>query len=191
MPSEITEVLEHEPGKCYVRRIIRHKYALKTPKDDLSTLIITAPMPVLPIARSYAGATLLSELMINKYVDHLLFYRQIQMFKRDGLTLSASTVNGWFRETTDLFRPMYYRLQEIILGSDYIQADETTIPVIIHKEKRAVKEYLWLFRSVTDSLVFFHYDNGSRAQKVIIPLLEKYRGALQTDGYEAYSIYEL
>jgi hypothetical protein len=43
---------------------------------------------------------------------------------------------------------------------------------------------------VTDSLVFFHYDNGSRAQKVIIPILSKYRGALQTDGYEAYGIYE-
>ena len=190
LPSEITEVLEHEPGKCYVRRIIRHKYVLKTPKSDISSLIITAPLPVLPLPRSYAGVTILSELMINKYVDHLPFYRQIQMFKRDGLTLPAPTVNGWFKDTTDLFRPMYCRLQEIILESDYIQADETTIPVIIHREKRAVKKYLWLFRSVTDSLVFFHYDNGSRAQKVIIPILSNYRGALQTDGYEAYATYE-
>ncbi|MDR2585520.1 MAG: IS66 family transposase [Prevotellaceae bacterium] len=190
LPAEITEILEHEPGKCYVRKIIRHKYVRKTPKDDISALIITAPLPALPLPRSYAETTLLSELMINKYVDHLPFYRQIQMFKRDGLTLSASTINGWFKETTDLLRPMYYRLQEIILGSDYIQADETTIPVVIHQEKKAVKGYLWLFRSVMDSLVFFHYDNGSRAQKVVIPILSNYRGALQTDGYDAYSIYE-
>jgi transposase len=190
LPPEITEVLEHVPGKCYVRKIIRHKYVLKTKSDDTTNPVITAPLPALPLARSYAGPTLLSELMINKYVDHLPFYRQIQMFKRNGLTLPASTINGWFKDTTDLLRPMYYRLQEIILRSDYIQADETTIPVVIRKEQRTVKGYLWLFRSVKDSLVFFHYDNGSRAQKVIIPILSKYQGALQTDGYEAYSIYE-
>jgi hypothetical protein len=41
-----------------------------------------------------------------------------------------------------------------------------------------------------DNLVFFHYDQGSRAQKVVIELLRNYQGAVQTDGYEAYSIYE-
>jgi len=39
-------------------------------------------------------------------------------------------------------------------------------------------------------LVFFYYDKGSRAQKVVIELLHNFKGAVQTDGYEAYSIYE-
>jgi transposase len=190
LPPEITEILEHEPGKCYVRKIIRHKYVRKTGQDDTVSPVITASLPTLPLARSYAGATMLSELMIGKYVDHLPFYRQIQMLKRDGLVLPASTINDWFKETVDLLRPMYYRLQEIILASDYIQADETTIPVIIKEKKKAVKSYMWLFRSVKDSLVFFHYDNGSRARQTIIPILKNYQGALQTDGYEAYSIYD-
>ena len=38
--------------------------------------------------------------------------------------------------------------------------------------------------------MFFHYDKGSRAQKVVIELLRNYQGAVQTDGYDAYSIYE-
>jgi transposase len=190
LPPEVTEILEHEPGKCYVRKIIRHKYVRKIKQDDTASPIITASLPAIPLARSYAGATMLSELMIGKYVDHLPFYRQIQMFKRDGLDLPASTINDWFKETIDLIRPMYYRLQEIILASDYIQADETTIPVIIKEKNKAVKSYIWLFRSVEDSLVFFHYDKGSRARQTIIPILKNYQGALQTDGYEAYSIYE-
>jgi hypothetical protein len=41
-----------------------------------------------------------------------------------------------------------------------------------------------------DNLVFFHYDKGSRAQKVVVELLKDYQGAVQTDGYQAYSIYE-
>lgn len=190
LPPEITELLEREPGKCYVRKIIRHKYVLKTGKDDLCSPIAVAPLPAIPLARSYAGATLLAELMVNKYVDHLPFYRQIQMFKRDDLNLSASTINGWFKETIDLLRPLYYRLREQVLESGYIQADETTIPVIIKEKGKAVKSYIWLFRSVPDSQVFFHYENGSRAQKVIKPILTDYQGVLQTDGYEAYAIYE-
>ena len=190
LPPEITEVLEYEPGKCYVRQIIRHKYVLKTVKDELFSPIITAPLPALPLPRSYAGPTLLSELMVNKYVDHLPFYRQIQMFKREGLNLPASTINDWYRDTADLLRPMYYRLQEKVLESNYIQIDETTVPVIIGDAKQAVKSYLWLFRSVDDSSVFFHYDNGSRKHEVIAPLLKNYQGVLQTDGYEVYSMYE-
>ena len=41
-----------------------------------------------------------------------------------------------------------------------------------------------------DNLMFFHYDRGSRAQKVVIGLLHHYQGAVQTDGYEVYSMYE-
>jgi transposase len=190
LTPEITETLEFEPGKFYVRRIIRHKYALKTKIGDTAHSIITASMPTLPISRSYAGASLLAEVMINKYVNHLPFYRQIQMFKREGMDMAASTINGWFKETADLLRPMYYRLKELILQSDYIQVDETTVPVMVEGKDKTVKSYLWLLRSVIDSQVFFHYDKGSRSQKVVIPLLMKYRGALQTDGYEVYKMYE-
>ena len=190
LPPEVTETLEFEPGKLYVRRIIRHKYVVNTRSENTASTILTADLPVLPIYRSYAGSSLLVELMINKYVNHLPFYRQIQIFKQEGVHLAASTINGWFKETADLLRPLYYRLKEIVLQSDYIQVDETTVPVVLKGEGKTARSYLWLLRSVMDSLVFFHYDNGSRAQKVVIPLLLKYQGALQTDGYEAYKIYE-
>ena len=76
------------------------------------------------------------------------------------------------------------------MQSDYIQVDESTVPVINHEKHRAVKAYLWVIRAVMKDLVFFHYDKGSRAQKVVIELLHNYKGAVQTDGYGAYSIYE-
>ena len=37
---------------------------------------------------------------------------------------------------------------------------------------------------------FFHYDHGSRAQKVVLPLLIDFQGAIQTDGYEVYKVFE-
>jgi transposase len=197
--EEITEQLEHKPGELYVRRIIRHKYALKkdlqlqqelTDDDNQNKTVKIAPLPLLPLPRSNAGASLLAELMIGKYMYHLPFYRQISMFKLVGVRMPASTVNDWFTGCSDLLRALYYRLKEIVLQSDYIQIDETTVPVINNEKHQTVKAYLWVVRAVMKNMVFFHYDKGSRAQKVVIELLHNYKGAVQTDGYDVYSIYE-
>ena len=196
--EEVTEVLEHKPGELFVRRIVRPKYALRKDLQQLQEEseesthknLKIAALPLLPLPRSNAGASLLAELLIGKYVYHLPFHRSIAMFKLVGVSIPASTVNGWFGGSSDLLRALYYRLREIVLATDYIQVDESTVPVINDEKHRAVKSYLWVVRSVMKNLMFFHYDKGSRAQKVVIDLLRNYQGAVQTDGYEAYSIYE-
>jgi transposase len=197
--EEATEVLENKPGELYVRRIIRYKYALKKDLQLLQEILTDtkqneyikiAPLPLLPLPRANADASLLSELIMNKYMYHLPFYRQIAIFKLEGIKIPASTINDWFIGCSDLLRALYYRLKEIVLQTDYIQIDESTVPVIDNEKHRAVKSYLWVVRAVMKNLVFFHYDKGSRAQKVVVELLRNYQGAVQTDGYEAYSIYE-
>jgi len=190
LKPEITEILERDPARWYVRRIIRHKYALRDKSLDVEKQIITAPMPVLPIAKSYAGATLLADISIDKYVNHLPFYRQIQMFQQQGIIISPATLNGWIQNVADLMRPTYYRLMEMVLSSDYIQSDETTIPIIDNEKHKTVKGYIWLVRAVMRDLVFFHYDHGSRAQKVALHLFKDFQGVIQTDGYAVYDIYE-
>jgi transposase len=196
LTPEITEVLERDPARWYVRQIIRHKYVVKTESTSsdnttsVNQTIVTAPMPLLPIPKSYAGATVLADMMINKYVTHLPFYRQIEMFKQQGITLPASTVNDWFSEVAGLMRPAWHRIMELVLGSDYIQADETTVPIVNDEKHKAVKGYLWMVRAVMPGLVFFYYDQGSRAQKVALKLFKEYQGALQSDGYAVYDIYE-
>jgi len=209
---EATEILEHKPGELYVRRIERPKYVVKQTKADpqsdieeatdikeqVSTMqnsveipaIRIASMPLLPLPRSNAGASLLAELMMNKYYYHLPFHRQIAMFKMVNVRLPGSTINGWFQGSSDLLRALYFRLKDIVLASDYIQVDESTIPVIDNEKHKAKKAYMWTVRSVMDDMVFFHYDKGSRAQNVVVELLKTFQGAIQTDGYQAYSIYE-
>ena len=195
--EEVTEILEQKSPELYVRRIVRRKYVLKKDLQDKAedteesgAKIKIGAMPLLPLPRSNAGPSLLAELLISKYLHHLPFHRQLAIFKQSGISIPASTVNGWFKGSCDLLRSLYDRLREIVLATDYIQVDESTVPVIDNKKQRAVKSYLWVVRSVMENLLFFHYDRGSRAQRVVIELLRDYQGAVQTDGYEAYSIYE-
>ena len=179
--TETSEHLEYRPAEFYVRVTIRHKGMRK----DTKQITIPSP-PIEPIAKSYATPSLLSNLIVGKYVDHLPFYRQIEIYKRLGVSLPPATIESWFHEVADLFRPLYYLVKDRVLACDYIQSDETTIPIINNEKHRTVKGYLWLVRDVLNGLIFFHYDEGSRSHKVALQLFNQYKGCIQTDGYSAY-----
>lgn len=187
--EDIREVLEYTPGSFYVNRYIRPKYKLKN-DNALETQIHQADAHESFIPKSYAGDSVLAELVIGKYIDHLPIYRQVNMFKRDGINLPYSTLNSWVHQVATSLYTLYEALAKEVLKSDYIQVDETTLPVVKDEKKRAVKSYLWGVHDVMNKQLFFHYDAGSRARYVVVSLLKDYKGFIQTDGYEAYSIYE-
>ena len=114
-------------------------------------------------------------MIIGKYTDHLSIYRQLEIFKRQGVKLAPSTICGWMQEVATQFQPLYERLVSNVLSSIYIQVDETTMPVVDHVKQQAVKEYMWAIHDVSNKQVFFHYDEGSRAQKVVVSLLRDYQ----------------
>lgn len=187
---ETREVLVYTPGSCHVRVDVRRKFIPKDKAKKEECPFITAPLSPLPLAKSYADATLLAELMIGKFAYHLPFYRQAKMFRSLGIDLPESTIAGWREGVADLLRPTYYRLLELIMSSDYVQADETTVPVVNNEKKKTVKGYLWMVRSVMTGLTAFYYDHGSRAQKVALKLFKDFRGFIQSDGYAVYDSFE-
>lgn len=184
--EEVTEKLEYTPGEVFVKRIVRPKYALSGGEG-----VIIAPLPSQVLPRSNAGASLLAHLLVSKYQDHLPFYRQLDIFRRQGIHLAASTVNDWFADTVNLLGPLYETLKKEVLATDYIQVDESCIPVV-DKDKPGTtrKGYHWLVKSPVLEQLFFHYQKGSRARYVAVALLCNFQGAMQTDGYGVYNIYE-
>ncbi len=179
--EEITEILEYNPSQVFVRKIIRPKYA-KSNNDGIAI----AELPSLPIPKGNAGASMLAYIMVSKFVDHLPYYRQIQIFKRQQLTLSDSTLNGWFNATANLLEPLYDTLEKQVLQSDYIQADESPIGVQdSHKQGSLHTGYQWVYRSPVNRLVLFKYHH-SRERKAPEKILQTFSGSLQTDGYQAY-----
>jgi transposase len=180
--EEITEVLEITPAKVYVRQIVRPKYALPQEAG-----ISIANLPSLPLYRSNVGASLLAWLIVNKYVNHLPFYRQVQMLKRDGVVLAQSTINSWFAATIDLLEPLYHEIWKQIKTLDHLFIDESTIPVqSIDKPGGTLKGYHWIFKSIIPHLIFFYYNKGSRSQRILHEVLPGFQGAAQCDGYQAY-----
>ena len=143
----------------------------------------------LHIYKGIAGASLLAEILLQKYEYHMPYYRQIKQYSHLGMKgLTESTVDGWFKQTMELLKPLYEELKSEVMKADYVQADETTTPVINKETHKAAKEYLWMVRAVMERLVLFHYDQGSRAGAVIESLANRYnfKGYLQCDGFAGY-----
>jgi len=191
--EECTRTIEHEPGKLYVKETVYPKYGLKSnthvPVEGQSGVIM-AQRVLTPIHKCIAGASLLAEILLQKYEFHMPFYRQVRLLKLLGLNVPESTLGGWFKPVCELLKPLYEAIKAEVLDSDYIQVDETTLPVISKEKKKAAKEYLWTVRSVMKKMIFFHYENGSRSKNTAIKLLESFSGHLQSDGYNAYNAFD-
>ena len=187
--EEVTRIVEHKPGQLYIKEIVRPKYGLRDntalPPNGKKSIEI-ASMPLLPIYKGIAGPTLLAEILLQKYEYHLPFYRQVQQLRHLGFKASESTIDGWFKPAVELLKPLYEVLKAEIMTSDYLQGDETVVPVRDKASHKTNKEYLWMVRSVEQRLVLFHYNNGSRSGTVIENLTKGYKGYFQCDGFEGY-----
>ena len=191
MGDERSEKLEFIPAQVKVIDHVRLKYSCRTcEKEGTSTQIKIAPVPTSPIPKGIATATLLSQIITSKYQYALPLYRQERLFKQYGIALSRKTMADWMMKSSDLFKPLYARLQEILLQQKVIQADETTVKVI-NEDK--IKSYMWLYCTGTDSpnnqaipnIVLFDYQAG-RAGQCAVDYLDGFNGYLQVDGYAGY-----
>ena len=90
--EEVTDVLEYNPASFYIKRYIRPKYARKDKEG-----VLIAKLPARTFEKCLAGNSLLTSIIVDKFVDHLPLYRQIQRFKREKIPISSSTVDGWVR----------------------------------------------------------------------------------------------
>ena len=120
--KEVTEELECEPARFFIRRYIRYKYAHQ---DQEGVSIGTLPERV--IDKGMAGAGLLASILVDKYMDHLPLYRQKQRFARENIPIASSTIEGWAKQALERLEPLYQQLLFDIQAKGYLQADETPI----------------------------------------------------------------
>ncbi len=182
--EEVTEILEYVPSRFFKRRIIRPKYLNKETQQ-----IAIAELPSRPIEKCLAGNSVLTHILVSKYVDHLPLYRQQQIFKRADIEIAPSTIDSWVAQSGSLLVPLYDRMVEYVRNQGYLQADETTLRVLDKNKKGETHlGYLWVYHAPLSKLCVFDYQEG-RGIDAPRQMLTNYHGALQTDGYKVYDHY--
>lgn len=182
--EEITEKLEIQPVRVYVRQIIRPKY--KTPDGR----ILIAPLPLQAVSHSKAGASVLSHIAVRKYADHLPLHRQIEIFERSAVHIPPSTASDWCMAAAQELEPVYNELRELVRNSHYVMADETPHKVLESERPGALHQgYMWDFYLPSYNTPFFEYHKG-RGKDCIGLLLDCGVRAVQSDGYGVYDLFD-
>lgn len=182
----ISERLEHRSAELYVNQHVRFKYA-GCPHDKG---ILIANMPTLPIARSLAGPSLLSQIIVDKYQYHLPLHRQQQRFAQQGVYLNSNSFLDWLIQVAELLKPLYRAGERNVLASPRIQTDDTPVKVRLKGSNKAKNGYLWIYigwGNPAGTMAVYRYSH-SRSSDEPKAFLGQYQGIIQADAYSGYDV---
>jgi transposase len=179
--AEITEVLEYIPASFFVKQYIRHKFGCKKCESEISI----GQLPPRAIDKGIAGEGLLAHIITSKYCDHLPLNRLEDIFKRNGVDITVSTMCDWVAKSSELLEPLVKRMHQKILHSPKINTDDTKIPVKNSNRRGSTYNgYLWTYIDDKFNVVFDFTPNRSRNGP--IEFLGDYDGFVQADAYSGY-----
>jgi len=151
----------------------------------------TASKPAQPIEKSTAGASVLAQVIVSKYADHLLLHRQAKMFARHGVELADQTLCDWMAQCAQLLEPLHQRLKWYVLSSKVVGTDDTPVKVLDRKLKQARKGRIWPYVGDRDHPAVIYDYTPTRERAGPEEFLKSYRGYLQADAYVAYDSFFL
>ncbi len=191
MSKEIRHELKIVPAQVSVVEHVRYVYSCRScEKNEITTPIITAPMPAPVIKGSMASPSAVSHIMTRKYVEAIPLYRQEQQFERSGIILSRQTLSNWMIKcSNDWLKPIYNRMHTMLIQKEVLHADETVLEVLNEPDRPAQTDsYMWMYRTsgCDVPIVLFEY-KVSRSGDHPKAFLNGFKGYLHVDGYAGYN----
>jgi transposase len=181
---EVREELVIKPAE-FIIDVIKREKRIAVSGDNCT--IITAAMPPRILEKSQLGDSVIVELLVRKYCDHLPAYRQRAIWQRDhGFSVNDLLLTRSILKAGDLLQPLARVIGRELKKGSLIQADETRVPVL-QQDGKGRNDTAWFWQySDPGGLVYFDYQD-SRSRAGPKAFLHDYAGILQSDGYEVYT----
>ena len=136
---------------------------------------------------------LIAQVIVAKFGDHLPFYRQADIYTRQGISLDRATLGNWTGRACFHLRPIVEHMRWHLKSADRVFMDETRAPVLDPGRRRTKTGFFWAIVSddrghgvAGPPIILFNYAPGRGAVHALT-FLDGYRGRfLQCDGYDAY-----
>jgi transposase len=189
--EDVREELEIIPEQVYVKRHVYPKYACRCCEgsgDEEKPVFRMAQAKPRLLPGSIASPALLAFILINKFTDHLPFYRQEKRFERIGAHISRQDMSNWTMRAYEVLKILEELFVRKIKEGPVIQMDETPVQVMKEPGRNdKTDSYMWLARGgpPESPLVYYRY-HPRRNADFIKNFLEGFTGYLQSDGYKAY-----
>lgn len=190
--DDISEVLEYVPSSFKVIRNIRPRCACKACDN-----IVQAYAPSNAIDKGKAGAGMLAHIIVQKYCNHLPFYRQSQMYMREEVEIARSTLASWAGQCARLLDPLVEELRKEVFSSSHIHGDDTPVKVLAPNSGKPKTGRIWVYLrdgrvygDKTPPAICYYYSPDRKGER---PKghLQDFKGILHADAYAGYdNIYE-
>ena len=171
---------------------VEHVYKVARVKLADGTFTNTMEHPLKNLGGIFSPE-LLARLLCLKYDFSMPENRQIRLLAREGIHISNTTLNSYIHNGISRLREfMEDVFKEFVQQAKYLMVDETTelVGVETPEGKAYRRKYLWAFFAKHVKLVYYHYNNGSRASDVAKTFLEHFMGSISTDGYTVYRMFD-
>ena len=131
-------------------------------------------------------------MIVSKYADHLPLFRQSEIYARQGVEISRSTMAGWVGAASDLLSPLVEAIGRHVFAGRKLHADDTPLPVLAPGNGKTRTGRLWTYvrderpaGEQTAPAVWFAYSEDRRGEHPR-QHLKNFTGALQADAYAGF-----
>jgi len=183
--EDVTQKLAHRPGSYYIKETIRPKYA--SSKDGEKT-ILTTNLPESFLARCKADESLLADILVKKFADHLPLYRQSEILSREQIQVSRQLLSQWVVRCGLALRPLYDEMSRLVLESNNLFIDEVPVDMLTPGKGSVHQAYMWVLVGGQEGNPAYRIYNfrTDRRHIHVEELLKNYHGVLHSDKYGAY-----
>jgi transposase len=187
--EDVCERLDVIPAQLRVLVTRRPKYACRR----CSGAVVQAHAPEHVVPGGLPTEALIAQVVVAKFGDHLPFYRQAEIFARQGIRLDRATLGNWAGRACFHLQPIAEHMRQHLAAADRIFMDETTAPVLDPGRGQTKKGFFWAIAAddrghggTGPPIVLFRYAPG-RSGAHAEGFLQGFRGRfLQCDGYDGY-----
>lgn len=179
--EDITFKIETTPARLKIIKVISSKYV------DHRTNQIFQKVKDDSFSHSFCTSSFAAEILSNKFILGVPYYRQSKYLFDDGLCISRQNLCNYQLKTSEIIKPMYnYLIQKLKETSvKVLHADETTLRVL---DVAKSKCYVWLFNSsYYEKPIFIYLFDTTRSSNVPKQFLNDYSGYLISDCYSGYN----
>ena len=124
--EDVSERLDVIPAQFRVLVTRRPKYACRR----CSQAVAQAHAPEHVVPGGLPTELFIAWIIVSKFGDHLPFYRQAEIFKRQGIDLDRGTLGNWVGRACFHLMPIINHMRAHLRQADRILVDETRAPVL-------------------------------------------------------------
>ena len=137
--EDVSERLDVIPAQLRVLVTRRPKYACRR----CSGAVAQAQAPEHVVPGGLPTEALIAQIIVAKFGDHLPFYRQSEIYTRQGIRLDRATLGNWAGRACFHLKPVADRMCAYLSAADRLFMDETTAPVLDPGRGQTKKGFFW------------------------------------------------